>query len=192
MNLKPLNREPSSPQKVAKKKTTHTSVLPDSFISSSEATFTLMSWLSRLLLASMGLPSLRGLLGPVGPSWARLNEGPRGGLRGSSAWGSSFTLNEPFSASFWLAAAGLARERGRERKKSALNHLSSHNNTYIHREKNEEARNRIFCMWWFIAKAIAISVTVHAFEAQGEGVVVGRGRGLFIYFPSDASGAEFV
>lgn len=95
--------------------------LPESFISSSEATFTLISWLSKLFLA-MGLPSL-GFSGPggsvaaavpVGPSWQKV-AGKLGwtwlwdwedglGLNASSTLGSSFRWNGDLSASLWLAA----------------------------------------------------------------------------------------
>src|SRR4029434_6738359 len=75
-------------------------ILPESFMRSSEATLTLMSWLSRLLLlGSMGLPSSRGFRPPSGPSWQKLKLGARGLWEGSAP-GSSFTRIMPLRLSF--------------------------------------------------------------------------------------------
>lgn len=90
--------------------------LPESLISSSEATFTLISWLNKLFLA-MGLPSLcfggpgrsAAAAVPDDPSWQKVT-GKLGktwlwdwddglGLSASSTLGSSFSWNGDLSAS---------------------------------------------------------------------------------------------
>lgn len=103
-------------------------ILPESFISSSEATLTLISWLSKLFLA-VGLPSLgfRGpgrsapAVAPVGPSWQNVTgkldwtwlwDWEAGlGLNASSTLGSSFKWNGDFNVSLWLAAAERKTEK---------------------------------------------------------------------------------
>lgn len=104
--------------------------LPDSLMSSSEATFTLISWLSKLFLA-MGLPSLgfsdpgcsNAAAAPAGPSWQKV-AGKLGwtwlwdcedglGLSASSTLGSSFRWNGDLSVSLWLAAAHI-KKRSKE------------------------------------------------------------------------------
>lgn len=110
--------------------------VPESFMSSSDATFMLMSWLSRLFL---GLPSL-GFSEPgrseaaaaaaaADPSWLNV-AGKLGwtwlwdwdgglGLSVSSPLGSSFRWNGDLSASLWFAAA--ARKKGREGGNEGIN-----------------------------------------------------------------------
>lgn len=97
--------------------------LPESFISSSDATFMLISWLNRLFL---GLPSL-GFSEPgrsevaADPSWQKV-AGKLGwtwlwdwddglGLSLSSTLGSSFRWNGDLSTSLWLAAAARKSRR---------------------------------------------------------------------------------
>lgn len=117
--------------------------IPESLISSSEATLTLISWLSKLFL-DMGLPSLgfngpgrsAAAAAPAGPSWQNV-AGKLGwtwlwdweeglGLKASSALGSSFRWNGDLSVSLWLAAAArLKRSRRileKEFKESRINH----------------------------------------------------------------------
>ena len=107
-------------------------------MSSSEATLTLISWLSKLFFA-MGLPSL-GFSGPgrsvaagapADPSWQKV-AGKLGwtwlwdwedglGLKASSALGSSFRWNGDLSVSLWLAAADRRKRSWRTEKKQAEN-----------------------------------------------------------------------
>lgn len=100
--------------------------LPESFISSSDATFMLISWLNRLFL---GLPSLgfsepgrsEVAAAPADPSWQKV-AGKLGwtwlwdwddglGLSVSSTLGSCFRWNGDLRASLWLAAAARKSRR---------------------------------------------------------------------------------
>lgn len=103
--------------------------LPESLISSSDATFTLISWLSKLFFAN-GLPSLSlscpgrsGAVaapdvpswqnGPVKPGWTWFWAWEEGlGLSASSTLGSSFRWNGDLSISLWLAAMTKNRHEG--------------------------------------------------------------------------------
>lgn len=94
--------------------------VPESFMSSSDATFMLMSWLSRLFLGlpSLGFsepggsdvaaapadPSLLNVAGKLGWTWLWDWDGGLG-LSVSSTLGSSFRWNGDLSASLWFAAA---------------------------------------------------------------------------------------
>lgn len=126
----------------------HHGGLPESFMSSSDATLTLMSWLRML-------PSWRGLPGTAGASWPRLNGGHLAGLNASSASGSSFTQNPLFSASFWFAA-GTKRWRCRQGDESRVQkNLSEKNKQTNKREPQQntnETQNRIFSIWCFKPK----------------------------------------
>lgn len=113
-------------------------IIPESLISSSEATLTLISWLSKLFFA-MGLPSL-GFSGPgrsvaaaapTGPSWQKV-AGKLGwtwvwdwedglGLNASSALGSSFMWKGDLRVSLWLAAADRNKRNLRQRMQGEAN-----------------------------------------------------------------------